>query len=157
MPPVLETPPEQVDTLLDQLEPEPVPPEPPPTQTTASLVSGILGDLRNLVEQQFQLTRMQIQAELRQRFVAVAALGAGVVVLFVASILACFSVSHLLHWLTSPTGTDHASLPLWMCYAIVAAILGLTGGILLWTGRAKLKSVVPFRNPVSGLFQETPQ
>lgn len=152
---VLDTP-EPLEALFDQLEPDSVPDEPPPAQSAASLVSGILGDLRNLVEQQFQLTRMQIVSELRQRFVAVAVFGAGVVVLFVASIFVCFSASHLLHWIASPRGTDPAAYPLWMCHAAVAVGLGLTGGILALVGQSKIRSVVPFQNPVSGLFQETP-
>ncbi len=157
MPPVLETPAEPHEALFEQVEPVPVQVEPPPAQSAASLVSGILGDLRNLVEQQFQLTRMQIAAELQQRFVAAAVLCAGVVVLLVSTIFVCFSVSHLLHWIASPVGSDPAAYPLWMCHATVAAFFGLTGGILVWVGLSKIKSVVPFRNPVSGLFQETPQ
>lgn len=157
MPPVLETPPAPLETMFDQFEPGSGPAEPPPVQTAASLVSGILGDLRNLVEQQFQLTRLQIEAELRQRFVAVAVFSAGVVVLFVSTIFVCFSLSHLLHWFASPAGTDPAAYPLWMCHAAVAAILGVTGGILAWAGLSKFRSVVPFHNPVRGLFQETPK
>jgi hypothetical protein len=157
MPPVLESPSEPLETLFDQVESVSVQTEPPPAQTAASLVSGILGDLRNLVEQQFQLTRMQIEAELRQRFVAVSIFSAGVVVLFVSTIFICFSLSHLLHWIASPAGTDPATYPLWMCHAAVAAGLGLTGGILAWTGVSKFGSVAPFQNPVSGLFQETPK
>ena len=152
---VLETPPEPLETLFEQLEPESVQTEPPPTQSAAALVSGILGDLRNLVEQQFQLTRMQIETELRQRFVAVTIFSAGVVVLFVSTIFVCMSAAHLLHWIASPVGTDPATYPLWMCHAAVAAVLGMTGVILAIVGQSKFRSVVPFQNPVSGLFQET--
>ena len=154
---VLETPFEPLETLFEQVESVSVQAEPPPVQTAASLVSGILSDLRNLVEQQFQLTRLQIEAELRQRFVAVAVFSAGVVVLFVSTIFVCFSLSHLLHWFASPAGTDPAAYPLWMCHAAVAAILGVTGGILAGAGLSKFRSVVPFHNPVRGLFQETPK
>ena len=153
---VLETPLDPLETLFEQVESVPVQVEPPPAQSAASLVSGILGDLRNLVEQQFQLTRMQIEAELRQRFVAVAIFSAGVVVLFVSTIFVCFSVSHLLHWFASPAGSDPGAYPMWMCHAAVAALLGLTGGMLAWVGLSKFSSVAPFHNPVKGLFQETP-
>lgn len=161
MPPDLASPPERfepmpdlLEELAEQLEAPPEPLEPPPVQSAATLVSGIVGDLKNLIEQQFQLTRMQVEAELRQRLVAVAVVGAGVVVLFVAAMLVCFSATHLLHWVSSPVGTDPAAYPLWICYAAVAALLGLTGGVLAWTGRSKFRSVAPFHNPVSGLFQE---
>ena len=157
MPSVLESPPEPLETLFESIESVPVAAEPPPVQTATSLVSGIMGDLRSLVEQQFQLTRMQIEAELRQRVVAVAVFGFGVGVLFVSTLFICLSISHLLHWIASPVGTDPASYPLWMCHAAVAAVLGLTGTVLTWAGLSKYKSVVPFRNPVSDLFKDTLQ
>ena len=49
--------------------------ESPPEQTTASLVNGILSDLHRLVEQQFQLTRHEIEDELRRRAAAAAVKG----------------------------------------------------------------------------------
>ncbi len=150
----LDTPPEPLDTMFEQFEPDPVQAEPSPVQTTAALVSGILGDLRNLVEQQFRLTRMQIEAELRQRFVAVAVFGAGAVVLFVSTIFVCFSLAHLLHWIASPVGNDPATYPLWTCHAAVAAVLGIAGGVLVWGGLSKFRSIVPFQNPISSLTQE---
>lgn len=155
MPSVFEAPSEQLESLFEPLEPVPVAVAPPPVQTAASLVGGIVGDLKSLVEQQFQLTRMQIEAELRQRVVAIAVFSFGVGVLSVSTLFVCLGVSHLLHWITSPVGTDPARYPLWMCHAAVAAVLGLTGTILTWTGLWKYRSVVPFRNPVSDLFRET--
>ena len=52
----------------------------PPDQTAASLVSGILGDLQHLVEQQFRLTRREIEDEIRQRTTAAAVLVLGATV-----------------------------------------------------------------------------
>jgi ElaB/YqjD/DUF883 family membrane-anchored ribosome-binding protein len=102
--------------------------ETPPVQSAAALVGGIVGDLKSLIEQQLQLTRMQIESELRQRFVAAAVFTAGVVTLSVGTIFVCFSVSHLLHWIASPVGADPAAYPLWMCHGVVAVILGVMGG-----------------------------
>ncbi len=155
MPSVLEAPSEPLEELFEPLEPLPVQLEPAPVQTAASLVSGILGDLQHLVEQQFQLTRMQIAAELRERVAAAAVLATGVLLLLVSAIFVCLSVSHLLHWMTSPLGIDPASLPLWACHAVVAAILSLTGGILACVGRAQFRSIVPFRNPITEIMKET--
>ncbi len=155
MPTVLESPPEQLERLFEQRESLPVQVEPAPAQTAASLVSGIIGDLQHLVEQQFQLTRMQIAAELRERLVAAAVLATGVLLMLVSTIFVCQSVAHLLHWMTSPPGIDPASLPLWACHAVVAAVLGLTGGIMAWVGRAQFRSIVPFRNPITEIMQET--
>jgi hypothetical protein len=127
--------------------------EDPPDQTAASLVSGILGDLQNLVEQQFQLTRREIEAELHQRAAAAKIVGLGIGVFFLDAIVLCLTVAHLLHWLASPPGTDPAWLPLWGCYAIVAAVLVLIGGIVVQVGRASFQSIVPSQNPAIQIVQ----
>lgn len=126
----------------------------PPEQTAASLVSGILGDLQRLVEQQFQLTRREIEEELRQRVAAAAVFGLGVGILFLGAIVLCLTAAHLLHWVASPPGTDPAWLPLWACHTVVAAVLAVSGGILAQVGRAMFRSVTPFQNPVTEILQE---
>jgi hypothetical protein len=126
----------------------------PPEQSATSLVSGILGDLQHLVEQQFQLTRREIEEELRQRAAAAAVFGLGMVVLFLGSIVLCLTLAHGLHWAASPSATDPARLPLWACYAVVAAVLAAIGGILACVGRARFKSIEPFQNPITEILQE---
>ena len=126
----------------------------PPEQTAASLVSGILGDLQRLVEQQFQLTRREIEEELRQRVAAAAVFGLGVGILFLDAIVLCLTAAHLLHWVASPPGTDPAWLPLWACHTVVALVLTVSGGILAQVGRARFRSVTPFQNPVTEILQE---
>lgn len=126
----------------------------PPEQTAASLVSGILGDLQHLVEQQFQLTRREIEEELRQRAAAAAVFGLGMGVCFLDAIVLCMTLAHLLHWMTSPAGTDPAALPLWGCYAVVAVVLAVSGGILALVGRARFRSVDKYQNPVTEILQE---
>lgn len=125
-----------------------------PEQTAASLVSGILGDLQHLVEQQFQLTRREIEEELRQRAAAAAVFGFGMGTLFLDAIVVCLSLAHLLHWMSSPPGTDPAWLPLWTCYAVVAAVLTVSGMILAQVGRVRFRSITPFQNPVTEILQE---
>lgn len=125
-----------------------------PEQTAASLVSGILGDLQHLVEQQFQLTRREVEEELRQRAAAAAVFGLGMGVLFIDAIVLCLTAAHLMHWMASPPGTDSAWLPLWACHAVVAAVLVVIGGILALVGRAKFRSIDPFQNPVTEMMQE---
>ena len=87
-----------------------------PDQTAASLLSGILSDLQHLVEQQFQLTRREIEDEIRQRAIAAAVFALGVTILFLGAIVFCVGLVHLLHWAALPGGTDPAWLPLWACY-----------------------------------------
>ena len=62
--------PSVLDPPTDQTERPSEHPEPPPLQSAAALVGGIVGDLKSLIEQQLQLTRMQIESELRQRIAA---------------------------------------------------------------------------------------
>lgn len=126
----------------------------PPEQTAASLVSGILGDLQDLVEQQFQLTRRQIEAELRKCAAAAAVFGLGVAILLLAAIALCLTLSHLLHWMASPPGTDPGWLPLWACHAVVSAVFGISGGILTHVGRVKFSSATPLENPPTQRMQE---
>ena len=128
--------------------------EDPPEQTTSSLVSGIFGDLKHLVEQQFQLTRREVEDELRQRASAAAVFGLGMGVFLLDAIVLCLTVAHLMHWMAAPPGTDPAWLPLWACHAVVAAVLVVIGGILALVGRAKFRSIDPFQNPVTEILQE---
>ena len=125
-----------------------------PEQTAASLVSGILGDLQHLVEQQFQLTRREIEVELRQRATAAAVFGFGMGILFLAVIAVCLTLSHLLHWVASPPGTDPAWLPMWACHAAVAAVLTVSGVTFACVGRAKFRSINPYQNPATEIMQE---
>ena len=128
--------------------------EDPPEQTTSSLVSGIFGDLKRLVEQQFQLTRQEIEDGLRQRAVAAAVVGLGVGILFLAAVALCLSLSHLLHWSASPPSTDPAWLPLWACHAIVAAVLAVSGVTVACVGRTKFKSIDPPQSSATDILQE---
>jgi hypothetical protein len=126
----------------------------PPEQTAASLLTGIVGDLQHLVEQQLQLTRRKIEVELRQRAVAAAVIASGVGSLFLAAMAFCLASAHWLHWVALSPGTDPAWLPLWACHAAVAAVLATIGGILALIGRARFNSIQAFRNPTTEILQE---
>lgn len=123
-------------------------------QSAASLLSGILGDLQLLVEQQFQLTRQEIEEELRLHLAAASVFALGIGVFFVGGIVFCLSMAHLLHWAALTPGVDPAGLPLWACHAVVAAVLFLAGGVLVLRGRAKFKLIDVYRNPATEIMQE---
>ena len=125
-----------------------------PEQTTASLVNGILCDLQRLVEQQFELTRQEIEEGLRRRAAAAAVFGLGAGILFLAAVALCQTLAHLLHWTASPHGIDPASFPLWACHAVVAAVLAVGGVTLLYVGRAKFRSLEPLQNSAIEILQE---
>lgn len=128
--------------------------EKPPEQTTASLVTGIFGDLKRLVEQQFELTRQEIETGLRQSAAAAAVIGLGVGILFLAAVAVCLALSHWLHWMASPPGTDPAWFPLWECHAVVAAVLAVSGVTVACVGRAKFKSIHPLPSSDTEILQE---
>ena len=128
--------------------------EDPIEQTAASLVSGILGDLQHLVEQQFQLTRQEIEDGLRRRAAAAAVFGLGVGCLFLAAIALTQAIANLLHCMAIPNGTDPGWLPLWACHAVVAAILVVSGVILACVGRMKFRSLDPLQNSAIEILQE---
>jgi len=66
------------------------------------------------------------------------AVGAGVLLL--GAILACLMLVHLLHWITSPAGSDLASVPLWACFGIVGAVFGVVGGLMIGAAKNKLET-----------------
>lgn len=134
---------------------DPRAPHDPSTPSALSLISGILIDVEHLVEQQLQLTRREIEEEVRERLTAVAIMAAGFVSFLLAAVMLCLSLVYLLHWATSPAGTDPAQVPLWGCYAVLALVLAIIGGILARMGLNLFKSVVSSENPVTKLLQET--
>ena len=129
-------------------------PSDPPDQTAASLVSGILGDLQHLVEQEFQLTRREIEDEIRQRAMAAAVIVLGATIFLLGAIVFCFGLADLLHWATLPRGADAAGFPLWACHVVVAAVLAVSGAIVAQVGRVKFTSTAPFRNPFTELMRK---
>ncbi len=126
----------------------------PVEQSAASLVSGILENLQHLVEQQFQLTRRDVEVELRQHASAAVVFSFGIGVCFLGMIVLCLTLVHLLHWVALPPGTDPAGLPLWACHAVVAAGLIIIGGVLGIVGRVRGNSIVPSQNPITQISQE---
>jgi len=126
-------------------------------QSLSSLVGGIASDVQDLIKQQFQLTRREIEEDLRKGKEAALFLALGAAVAFLGAIALCLMVVHLMHWLSSPVGTDPAVLPLWACHAIVGVALFAIGGIIAYAGQQKLKSVNPLHNPATEALKENVQ
>lgn len=116
------------------------------TETASTLVSGILGDLQHLVEQQIELSRREIEVELFRRASAATVFVIGLGLFVLDAMIVCLTIVHLLHWMASAPGTDPAWLPLWACFGLVAAILIVIGGIVVSVGRARFESLVPRSN-----------
>jgi Putative Actinobacterial Holin-X, holin superfamily III len=109
---------------------------------TATL-KGILDDAVELGKQQIAMLRAEIRADIRKLLAAVIPLTCGVAPLLLGGLMLCFTLVHLIHWLTTPAGQslDAANIPLWGCYAIVAGAFLLVGGTLLGIGIYRLKTM----------------
>jgi len=126
----------------------------PPEQSMVSLVSGIVDDIRLLITQQLKLTRAEIQGDLRKAGGIAAIVAAGAGVLFLGAILLCLMLVYLLHWLTSPAGSDLASVPLWACFGIVGAAFGVLGAGLIGAGKKKYESTSLLPEKAAHAFKE---
>jgi len=123
-------------------------------QNVPSLMSGIVSDVHDLIQQQVQLTRAEIKTDLRKLTEAAALALPGVGVLLVSLAVLALMLAHLLHTLTSPVGTDLASVPLWGCYGLVGLLLAVVGGALLFAGKSKLDSINPLTGQTAQSLEE---
>lgn len=85
----------------------------PPLRTAASLVTDVLSDLQLLIEQQFQLTRCEIEDELRQRVTPAVIFGAGLANWLVSLMLASLAAANGIHSAMLPTPKVSTGLQLW--------------------------------------------
>lgn len=119
-----------------------------------SLITGIIDDLRDLMRQQLRLTRQEIIDDLHKVRAAAGMFILGAGMLFIGCVFLCSALPHLLHWATSPAGTDPALLPLWACYALVGLALIVPGGVLGWVGGMKIRTIHPLANPATEALKD---
>jgi len=136
---------EEVSTMVNdtnrtaELIPNGVPSDP----TLTATLKGILDDAMELVRQQIAMVRAEIRADIRKVLGAVIPLACGIGPMALGGLMLCFTLVHLIHWLTTPAGQslDAANVPLWGCYAIVAGTFLLVGGTLLGIGIFRIKNM----------------
>jgi hypothetical protein len=109
--------------------------------TAASLVSGIVNDVQDLVKQQIALTRRELESEFRHGKEAVAFLVVGRFLGLAGVVGFCLMLAHLLHWLGAPTGSDPSSLPLWASYAIASFVFVAAGLGCLWGAKKSVEAI----------------
>jgi len=114
-----------------------------PEQGFSSLLRGIVNDIGELVKQQIQFARAEFKADLRKSKEASVLLTLGVGNVFLGVLFFGLMLIHLLHWLTAPAVMDQASLPLWGCHAVVAALFLVTGVGLFVAGQRMFASFTP--------------
>jgi hypothetical protein len=125
--------------------------------SVSSLVKGIVDDLGDLIKQQVQFARKEVQTDLRKSKEAIMALAIGAGACFLGILFSGFMLVHLLHWLTTPPSADQASLPLWSCYAIVGFLCLGAGAALIQAGRKKFSSFNPLPDDTVATMKENVQ
>jgi|SRR5690242_5963360 protein-S-isoprenylcysteine O-methyltransferase Ste14 len=111
--------------------------------SVASLVTGITDDFQQLIRQQVTLVRQEIQEDLRKSKEGAIAFALGAGAAAVSVILIAFTVVYAL---------AVTSLPMWACFAIVAAIFVVLAAVLIMAGKQKFDSIRPMENQaVQGL------
>ena len=104
-----------------------------PTSVSA-LVGGIITDAQQLIRQEVQLARREIQEEIHKAKAAALALVVGGFLALLGTVLLSWMLVHLLYWATN---TVHEQFPLWACFGIVGAAFTIIGGLLLYAARSK--------------------
>jgi hypothetical protein len=126
-------------------------------QSVAALVGEIVKDVQDLVKQQFQLSRHEIEEDIRKSTEAATIYGVGVGTLFLGALSLCLMLAHLIHWLTAPHGTDPAHFPLWACFAVIGGVLSIVGWEVMYAGRRMLQKINPLHNPATQALKENVQ
>ena len=101
----------------------------------ASLVGGIVNDAQTLIKQEMALAKREVSDELHKARDAAIALGIGIGLTAVGTVLLSLMLVYLLQWASSER------LTLWACYGIVGAALTIVGGGLLFLGKRRAGAV----------------
>lgn len=105
----------------------------------ASLVTGLVEDLRRLFAQEVQLARHEMQHELGKLIKGAMHAGIAIVLAMLSTLFLLMAVIHLLHF--------YSGLPLWACYGIVG-LLAAAGGAAVFARLIAIGSTLrlwPFR------------
>jgi len=92
------------------------------------LVTGIMQDVQDLLQQQLVLFKVEIRSDFDKALKASTILLAGGVVCVLGGMLLCLMLVHLAYWAWGP------ALPLWACYAAVGGLVAAVGAGLVWAG-----------------------
>jgi Putative Actinobacterial Holin-X, holin superfamily III len=115
----------------------------------SELLTGLVNDVKALLQQELALAKHEIRAELRKMLRAVVSLGLGGGIAVVGGWLLILMLVHLLHALTA--------LPLWVCYGIVGGLFAIGGVVLLVIGQRKLASLHLVPQDTAETMQENVQ
>jgi uncharacterized membrane protein YqjE len=108
----------------------------PNDPSVTTLVTGIVGDVQELIKQQIALVRVEVRDDFQKTKSAISSLAIGGGILLLGIILACLMVVYALN-------AAWPELPLWACYAIVGGVLLALGAGLLYAGKRKFDTFNP--------------
>ncbi len=90
----------------------------------ASLVTGLVEDVRRLFAQEIRLARHEMEHELRKVFSGLLQAAFGIILSLFASALFLIMLVHLLQ--------TYTGFPLWACFGIVGMLSAVGGAIFLY-------------------------
>ena len=125
--------------------------------STTGLLGGIISDFGDLIKQEIRFAKAEFKSDFTKAREAATALGIGLGVASLSGLLLIWMLVHLLHWATSPAGTDPATLPLWACFGIVGLVFGVIGGALVMAGIRKFQSNNPLPDQTAQTIKENVQ
>jgi len=120
-----------------------------PEPSMTSLVSGIITDAQDLIKQQLDLVRHEIQEDVRKAKEAAASLALGLGVAAVGAILFGTMFVYLLH--------EMAGLPLWASFGIVGGIMLVVGLVLTYLAKKEAETINPLEGESAKALEENVQ
>src|SRR5437660_607392 len=109
------------------------------------LITGIVNDFQALIRQQLTLFQKEMKNDLQRTRDATIPLAVGAIVCFLAGIILCMAIAHLIVYLWP-------ACPYFAAYGIVGILLAIVGGVLVYTGKTKFDSFNPLpEKTVEGL------
>lgn len=101
----------------------------------ASLLSDVLNDIRDLFRQEVNLAKVEIKQEIANAKAAAIKIGIAAVAMLLAAVFLLTALSRGI--------SDLAHIPVWAGFAIVGALLGIVGGVLLAAARSNVAAAGP--------------
>lgn len=117
--------------------------------SVTGLLSGIVGDLQKLMQQQLALFRQEVRDDLQKTKEATLAIMAGAILSLVGGIVLCFMLAHALK--------HYTVIPEWGCFGIVGGAVAVIGGALLAMGLSKFRSFNPLPDESAQALKENVQ
>ncbi len=99
----------------------------------AGLLTGLVDEVKKLVQQELRLVRDEIRIELGKAQRGVVSMAIGIGCLAVGALLLILMLVHLVQFLTQ--------WPLWVCYGLVGVVLLAAGAWLAMKGQRAVKDV----------------